>query len=191
MRGKLYAVLCVCGKQRHSERSPLSGAAVAVQDPTYTFLHLCQAVCKASCDMQFHLFLKFIFKCVYFCVEEGVESKYVRRARALQAPCSRVHVWLCYQVPVVCCSGGGNSPYLTHSCVTRDGWNYHLPAGFEVILGSRKQKEIFHSIVLYPGVLSSPAWTSCISLVPLQHLLDKHPWVGGRLTKPRHMPVIW
>lgn len=112
VRGKLYAVLCVCGKQRHSERSPLSGAAVAVQDPTYTFLHLCQAVCKASCDMQFHLFLKFIFKCVYFCVEEGVESKYVRRARALQAPCSRVHVWLCYQVPVVCCSGGGNSPYL-------------------------------------------------------------------------------
>lgn len=157
VRGKLYAVLCVCGKQRHSERSPLSGAAVAVQDPTYTFLHLCQAVCKASCDMQFHLFLKFIFKCVYFCVEEGVESKYVRRARALQAPCSRVHVWLCYQVPVVCCSGGGNSPYLTHSCVTGDGWNYRLPAGFEVILGSRKQKGIFHSIVLYPGVLSSPA----------------------------------
>lgn len=112
--------------------------------------------------MQFHLFPRFIFKCVYFCLEEGVESKYVRCAYALQAPCSRVHVWLCYQVPVVCCSSDGNSPSLTHSCITGDGWNYCLPAGFEMISGSRKRKGDL-------SLNSSLPWSSLIASLNLLH----------------------
>lgn len=94
---------------------------------------------------------------LYLCVEEIVKSKYTRNVCALQQECIygcvTKFLWLAAWMMIKYILS------LMHSCIIWDCWGYYLPAGFEMILGSRRPGGSF-------GVL-----TTALALAFIYHYL--------------------